>query len=92
MKFKVFQAIDSPTKTAQCYKVDVKDALAKEESQPNIPINYSILKLKKGICKKVEHGEVTNMWDPGDIFWGGTIQVFHHQALKVKSRPKLSMT
>ena len=37
----------------------------------------------------MEYGEVIDMWDPGDIFWGGTIQVFHHQALKVRSRPEL---
>ena len=46
-------------------------------------------KLKKWICKNEEHGEVTDMWDPGDIFWGGTIQVFYHQALKVKRRLEL---
>ena len=69
--------------------MDVKDLLVKEESQSNIPANHSISKLKKVICKKMEHGEGTNMWDLGDIFWGGTIQVFHHQALKVRSRLEL---
>ena len=62
-----------------------RDPLVKEESQSDIPINHSISTLKKGICKKVEHGEITNMWDLGDSFWVVTIQVFYHKGLKVRS-------
>ena len=85
MKFKVIQARDSPTKIAQCYRVDVSDPLIKEESQQDIPISHSILTLNKGIYKKVEHGEITDIWNPGHSFLVGTIQVFHHQDLKVRS-------
>ena len=81
--------MDFPIKIAQCYRVDINKSLLKEESQLDIPINHSISTLNKGICRKVEYGKVTNMWDLGDILWGGTIQVFHYQALKVRTRPEL---